>query len=153
MGPNGHDSLSTLRSNTAVPPDSIEVVFKAAQAFHIKAVGQIQKRFHFGDDIYKYAEMVDPVSAQSLQPAYLLPFARKYGQVPWDGTKTEQEWRRQSLIDFENVKTMDAEYNLYPNLNPAVLFISTVSFSKVNVERFFSAIKVVKTDRQNKLKT
>ena len=48
---------------------------------------------------------------------------------------------------------MDAEYNLYPNLKPAVLFISTVSFSNVNVERFFSAIKVVKTDRQNKLKT
>ena len=52
--------------------------------------------------------MVDPVSAQSLQPASLLPFVRKYGQIPWDGTKTEQEWRRQSLIDIENVKTMDA---------------------------------------------
>ena len=108
MGPNGQDSLCTSRSDTAVPPDSIEVVLKAAQAFHIKAVGQIQKRFHFEDDIYKYAEMVEPVSAQSLQPASLLPFVRKYGQIPWDETKTEQEWRRQSLIDIENVKTMDA---------------------------------------------
>ena len=56
----GQDSLCTSRSDTAVPPDSIEVVLKAAQAFHIKAVGQIQKRFHFEGDIYKYAEMVDP---------------------------------------------------------------------------------------------
>ena len=84
------------------------------------------------------------------------------------GTKTEQEWRRQSLIDIENVKTMDAvtcwclvlvkkkmlpEQNLYPNLKPTVLFISTVPFSNVNVERFFSVVRVVKTDRQNKLET
>ena len=91
MGPNRQDSLYMSRSDTTVPPDSIKVVLKGAQAFHIKAVGQIQKRFHFKDDIYKYAEMVDPVSAQSLQPASLLPFVRKYGQIPWDGTKTEQE--------------------------------------------------------------
>ena len=50
-------------------------------------------------------------------------------------------------------KKMLPEQNLYPNLKPPVLFISTVPFLNVNVERFFSAAKVVKTDRQNKLKT
>ena len=108
MGPNGPDSLCRSRSDTVVPPDSFEVVLNDAQAFHIKSVAQIQKRFHFEDDIYKYAEMVDPMSAQSLQPASLLPFVRKYGWIPWYRTKTEQEWRRQSLIDIENVETMDA---------------------------------------------
>ena len=62
-------------------------------------------------------------------------------------------WKRQNngcrdlLVFGIGEKKMLPEQNLYPNLKPAVLFISTVPFSNVNVERFFSAVKAVKTDR------
>ena len=75
--------------------------------------------------------------------------------------------RRPGLIDTENIETVDAVTywrlvlvkknapgtKLYSSLKPAVLFIFTLPFSNVIVERFSSAVKVIKIDRQNKLKT
>ena len=46
-----------------------------------------------------------------------------------------------------------AGIELHPNLKLAVLLIFTLPFSNVIVERFFSAVKVIKIDRRNKLKT
>ena len=167
LGPNGQDSLLTLKSDPGVPHDAVEKILRAAQSFYIEAVQQIQTRFRFDDDIYKYAEMVDPVSAQSLRPGSLQPFIRNSGKLSWDGNKIEQEWMKQSLINVENIENMDAVtywrlvfskknsagIELYANLKLAVIFVFTLPFSNVVVERFFSAVKIIKTDRRNLLKT
>ena len=151
LGPNGQDSLLTLKSDPGVPHDAVEKILRAAQSFYIEAVQQIQTRFRFNDDIYKYAEIVDPVSAQSLQLGSLQPFVRRYGKVSWDGNKIEQEWRKQSLTNVENIENMDAVtywrlvfskknsagIEVYANLKLAVIFVFTLPFSNVVVESFF----------------
>ena len=42
---------------------------------------------------------------------------------------------------------------VYLNLKLAVIFLLSLPFSNVVVERFLSAVKITKTDRWNKLKT
>ena len=74
---------------------------------------------------------------------------------------------KQSLTNVENIENMDAVtywrlvfskknsagIELYANLKLAVIFVFTLPFSNVVVERFFSAVKIIKTDRRNLLKT
>jgi hypothetical protein len=136
--------------------------------FLIESIVQIKQRFDLDAKFHEIVQCILPENAASMVPPSLEDICR---QLPYlsrvvDTRKLDREWRehafesgiKRSLSWDEYWKIIrDAKSPIgeqkYPNLCKFVSILASFPFSNAAVERIFSSLKLVKTDRRNSLKS
>ena len=136
--------------------------------FLVEAILQIQKRFDLDAEIHTIVQCLMPANAAALTPPSLEVICQKlpYLRECLDTRKLDREWR-QHVFESEaksemswgkywrvirDAKTVTGEQK-YPSLMQFVSIIASFPFSNAAVERTFSALKQVKSDRRSSLKS
>lgn len=128
--------------------------------FYIEAVQQIKKGFVF-EEIHRDAEFLNPLIANELMAASLHTIAKRYlpEGMQVNFSELDKEWRAQSLIDWEQgIPTKTLSYwkivlqkQNFKQLPTLINFFMALPFSNASVERFFSSLKNVKSEKRNRL--
>ncbi|XP_072402181.1 uncharacterized protein [Diabrotica undecimpunctata] len=163
------ESLKELKKKPNLNQKEFDSFFKCILEFYIELVSNIKNRFTFNDPIYKIISILDPKIAQSFEIKSLqcvtnqFPILKEYVNIQ----ELDNEWRRHALLDFEklnlnsddceqywsqifNLKN-DANAFLFPNLKKTLQLLSVLPFSNASVERIFSDLFNIKSDKRNLL--
>ena len=88
------ESLETLQSDqrTRTEDLSVNLVYLSARCLYVEAIKQIQPRFVFDDEMFVYADLLDPVMAtDSTAPIKVSKFLRKYELLNWNAKSIHDE--------------------------------------------------------------
>ncbi len=160
-------TMNTIKEELGSNNPGIAIVYSQCQQFLIEAVQQIQSRF---GDCHKVAELVSCVQPSVAYNLKIPSLSGLYSQMPIlhevaDLQKVDQEWREHSMNPKLNGKLTAEEYwpivfeekRLHnelarPNLVKVLKVLLSWPFSNAAVERVFSQLKLIKTDRRASLK-
>lgn len=160
----GLDATIILEELEIQDQAEVEKILEAAKFFYIEAIDGIKKRFVF-EDVHNDASFLNPKNATDLSPTSLYAIAKKYipAHITINYSALDKEWRSQSLSDIEDTtdtvrywKHKFQEKNLdggpkFVQLPILITYFMTLPFSNAAVERLFSAVKNIKTDKRNRL--
>lgn len=171
IGISATHSLDELKKKSCVPQADIDTFFKSILSFYLELVSNIKSRFKFNDIIYDILKIVDPKEAQSFDVKSMnmvferFPFLKDY----LDPQQTDNEWRKHAFLNLENLEAPVNEPDLYwakilslknaahqplfPNLKKLFSLLLVLPFSNASVERIFSDVFNIKTDKRNLLST
>nr|CAI5859606.1 unnamed protein product [Callosobruchus analis] len=96
---------------------------------YIELISNIKQRFTFEDDIYQYLNIVDPFPLTGRFPAL-----NETIQIQ----VLDDEWRQHPLLDLSSL-----------NLNLMINLLLVLPFSNDSVERVFSSLINIKTDKRS----
>ena len=149
-------------------PQDFEKFRTDCKNFFVEAILQIQKRFDLDAEIHTIIQCIVPANAASSTPPSLGPICQ---QLPYlkewlDTSVLDREWRLHIFEPNTNPNMSWNEYwqiikaaktatgeQKYPTLSKFVSILASFPFSNASVERVFSALKQVKTDRRTSLKS
>lgn len=163
----GVDATNLLSEVENKKSAEVQKILESAKMFYIESIAQINKRFVF-EDVHNDSSFLNPKNANDLTPASLYAIAKKYipSHINVDFTELDKEWRNQSLLsDMDaNDSTDTVLYwkNIFEKKNfeggrkfvhlPILVnYFMSLPFSNAAVERLFSAVKNIKTDKRNRL--
>ncbi|KAG5883793.1 hypothetical protein JTB14_036670 [Gonioctena quinquepunctata] len=131
----------------------------------------IKEKFNFQDPIFNIIDILDPKVAQSFNTKSLkhiidsFPVLKEHVDIQ----ALDNEWKKHALLHFEdlhiNVKDCEqycseifnlknnAGVLLFPNLKKTLSLLLVLPFSNASVERIFSNVFNIKTDKRNLLNT
>ncbi|VEN52571.1 unnamed protein product [Callosobruchus maculatus] len=172
LGIEATESIQTLRNDPACNKKEINTFLATILDFYIELVSNMKQRFTFEDDIYKYLNIVDPLYAQSFQTqtlAYIVNRFPALSEVIESQQVLDNEWRQHTLLDFSSMNmntNCPEEYwkqifkmknatntEIFPNLKKVINLLLILPFSNASVERVFSNLFNIKTDKRNFLST
>lgn len=170
LGISATESIKNISNNPEAQSDC-EKFYKTILTFYIDLIKQIKQRFNFEDDIYDILSVVDPIEAQAFKVKSLkfivdrFPVLYSYVSIQ----QLDNEWKAHALLDYHsmNMSTNDAEkywgeifnlknaggVELFPNLKIVMSMLLILPFSNASVERIFSNVVNIKTDKRNLLDT
>ena len=150
-------------SRTRTP--NVQIILRTAREFYQELINEMQIRFDFSAPIFKHLVMLEQCKAVNMEPPTLLPFFHFYSSPDWDKRRIKSEWR--------NISTLKIPFNLlespllfwrkilsmktpcgslrFKNLQKVMMYLLSLPFSNVVVERLFSSLKNIKTDNRNSL--
>lgn len=140
----------------------VDKVLESAKQFYIEAIMQIKKRFVFGE-LYEDSAFLLPSNAVDMNPPTIYPIAKKYlpSHIDINLGELDIEWRSQSLLTnnadnmFEYWKCVSTiKENGKPRFTCLPIFVKyflSLPFSNAAIERLFSAMKTIKTEKRNRL--
>ncbi|XP_018563337.1 uncharacterized protein LOC111692190 [Anoplophora glabripennis] len=165
------ESLKELKKNPHIPQEDFETFFRSILAFYVELVSNIKERFQFSDPIYEILKVVDPNEAQSFNIKSVnnvlerFPILKDYV----DSQELDNEWRRHALLNLDDLQMSMNEPDIYwgkifnlknaanaplfPNLKKMFSLLLVLPFSNAKVERIFSDVFNIKTDKRNLLNT
>ena len=160
LGMTASETLVQIKSDCT--RQQILIVYSTARDFYIEAIKQLKARFKFTDQIYSDIQAVDPTNAQRLNPVSLTDIARRYSQASWNINlrQLDKEWRSQALLQFQYDSTDVISYwkhVFYMRNNkgepryielPKLKYFLCLPFFNAVVERLFSHVKNIKTDKR-----
>ena len=77
------------------------MVYLSARCVYVEAIKQIQRRFVFDDEMFVYADLLDPVMAtNSIGPIKLSKFLLKCELLNWNAKSIHDEWREMLVSDL-----------------------------------------------------
>ena len=136
--------------------------------FLVESIDQIQKRFDLDAEIHDIVQCTLPQNAASTIPPSLEGICQKlpYLREILNTEKLDREWREHAMHDKVNGDLSWEEYwttvrdvknptgqPKFPNLTRFVQILATFPSSNAAVERIFSSLKLIKTDRRASLKS
>ena len=109
--------------------------------------------------------MLEPCKAANIEPPTLLPFFHFYSSSDWDKKRIESEWKNISTLEilfkllespllfWRKILSMKTPCGSlrFKNLQKVVMYLLSLLFSNVAMERLFSSLKNIKTDIRNSL--
>lgn len=139
-------------------------LYESVLQFYIEAITQIKTRFIF-DDVHSDASFLTPENANNVNPPSVYKIAKKYlpEHVNVNYEELDKDWRSQRLIVTADKSTSTTAYwkNLFEKsemgkptfieLPKLVNFFMSLPFSNAGIERVFSSLKTIKTDKRNRL--
>ncbi|CAG5054157.1 unnamed protein product [Parnassius apollo] len=173
VGKEAHAILEDLK--TKAPIKEVNKFYASCREFYVEIVLQIQKRFDLNEKLFDILKYVDPKIARNLEKQSVKDVFDKFNflTTKCNMQKADNEWRNQALIDLkhfgveseEELKNMPADiywnkvlsmkdYHgnfIYENLEVVISVLLAVPSSNTEVERLFSILKNVKTDKRNRL--
>lgn len=171
IGISAHDSFQSL---TKVPEinQACHQFLKTVLDFYIDLVSNIKNKFIFDDPIYELLSVIEPKQAQSFQNKSLKPIIDRFPILSEyiEMQELDNEWRQHALLDHKKLnleEILDAEdywknifklknaagVEIFLNLKKVVCFLLILPFSNACVERIFSDIFNIKSDKRNLLHT
>nr|XP_023029624.1 uncharacterized protein LOC111517647 [Leptinotarsa decemlineata] len=167
LGIQASQSLETMKQNPDVKEKDLEKCLTTILEFYIELVSNIKERFRFDDLIYDILTVVEPLNAQSFSTKSLkhvldrFPFLNEYVDIQ----TLDNEWRQHALLDYQalnlSVSSADqywktifnlknsADMPIFPNLKKVMSMLLILPFSNASVERIFSDLFNIKTDKRN----
>ena len=136
--------------------------------FYIECISQIKQRFNFADPVYEVLKILDPYYAQSYEKKSLVIFKERFPYVEVCLQDLDNEWRCHALLNYKELQ-LDPSSNveeywpkvfslknnagnqLFPNLKKAISLLVILPFSNARVERVFSNVNEIKTNKRNRL--
>ncbi|CAG4994901.1 unnamed protein product [Parnassius apollo] len=173
VGMEAHAILEDLK--TKAPIEEVNKFYASCREFYVEIVLQIQKRFDLNEKLFDILKYVDPKIARNLEKQSVKDVFDKFNflTTKCNMQKADNELRNQALIDLkhfgveseEELKNMPADiywnkvlsmkdYHgnfIYENLEVVISVLLAVPSSNTEVERLFSILKNVKTDKRNRL--
>ncbi|XP_063838163.1 uncharacterized protein LOC135087290 isoform X3 [Ostrinia nubilalis] len=163
----GVDAICLLTEIEKKEESEIQKIFQSAKLFYIEAIVQIKKRFVF-EDVHNDSSFLNPKNAIDLHPTSLYKIAKKYipSHIAVDLTELDKEWRNQSLLSDmdcnDSIDTVSYWKKIFEKKNVdsrckfvqlpiLVNYFMSLPFSNAAVERLFSDLKNIKTDKRNRL--
>jgi hypothetical protein len=162
----GVDATDFLLNVPNKEDGEVDKLLESARSFYIEAIEQIQKRFVF-EDIHQDSSFLNPENANKLNPSSVCFIAKKYipPHITLNLSNLDKEWRKQSLITKpDEVQTDTVKYwkflfdkrnavgeKEYVSLPTLVNYFMALPYSNAAIERLFSSLKNVKTDKRNRL--
>lgn len=158
--------------------ERISVVRETARKFWITSIKELQSRFKFEDPLFKVIEMLEPAKARRKKPESLAELFLRFPSLKTvcSARAADMEWRDQSTLrpavfncenatEVENlsvetywkiimnlvVPNTSPEVKRFPNLSKCVALLFCLPASNAVCERAFSALKLIKTNRRNRL--
>ncbi|XP_050505697.1 uncharacterized protein LOC126883968 [Diabrotica virgifera virgifera] len=174
IGISAFDSLQHLRSDkdTNLEQADFDNFFKSILSFYIELVANIKDRFKFEDRVFTTLELLDPKVAQSFQTKSLKNILDRFPVLNnfVNAQSLDNEWRKHALLDFDSLDINsntecdiywsqifklknEANISLFPNLKKVFSLLFVLPFSNAAVERVFSNLFNIKTDKRNLLDT
>eukprot|EP00795_Rhopilema_esculentum_P005735 gene5735-10989_t len=164
----GVAASSTLQEMIGARRQDMETFKNDCRNFMIESLKQIKARFDVSSEIHDVVECLQPKNAASLQPLSLrlvtkiLPYVKDISNT----SDLDREWREHALernisgnmtwsdywLEIKGAKKADGSKKC-PTLIKFVGLIATFPFSNAPVERVFSALKLIKSNRRGSLKT
>lgn len=136
--------------------------------FLVESIVQIKKRFDLDAEIHEIVQCTLPENAASMMPPSLEAICRKlpYLSEMLDTEKLDREWRQHAFeskikpdLHWDEYWTIirDAKnpsgQQKYPVLTRFVSILASIPFSNAAVERIFSSLELIKSDRRASLKS
>lgn len=141
-------------------------------SFYLKLIGDIKERFNFSDPIFNLIDIMEPKVAQSFETQSLYPILERFPVLKKyvNLQDLDNEWRAHALLDFDSFGLQayhdiekywskifslknEAGVDLFPNLKNTFSLLFVLPFSNASVERVFSDLFNIKTDKRNLLST
>lgn len=133
----------------------------------MELISDIKKRFTFKEPVFQVLNVVDPVIAQSFTIKSLMHITKMFPILEQHVNlqDLDNEWRDHALIDHKIDKNKSAEEYwaevfglknaagnpIFQNLEIVINFLLILPFSNASVERIFSLLNSIKSDKRNKL--
>ena len=164
----GMAATATLREIAAGAKEDVSAFRSYCRNFLVESIYQIQKRFDLDAEIHDIVQCTLPQNAASTIPPSLEGICQKlpYLKEILNTEKLDREWREHAMHDKVNGDLSWEEYwttirdvksptgqPKFPNLTKFVQILATFPSSNAAVERIFSSLKLVKTDRRASLKS
>ena len=164
----GVAATTTLQEMTGARSCDVDTFRNDCKNFLIECIHQIKARFDIKSEIHDIAESLKPQNASQVAPPSLGPIADKlpYLKESLDIDELDREWRQHT---FESGLTEDLMWDQYwlkvrdaknpsgtvkyPTLVKFVGMIASFPCSNAPVERIFSSLKLIKSDRRSSLKS
>lgn len=173
LGISASESLSQLKSNPEVPQNDFQSFFTSILSFYIELVANIKERFDFKDPIYDILKIMNPVEARNFKIKSLNNVIERFPilKIYVDRQEADNEWRRHAFLNLEELELLKNETDLekywskifnlrnaaqeflFPNLKKIFSLLFVLPFSNAKVERIFSDVFNIKTDKRNLLNT
>ncbi|KAI4454200.1 hat family c-terminal dimerization region [Holotrichia oblita] len=163
LGIAGSDSLAELKNSPAIEQQDIDGFLKSILAFYIALVKNMKEKFSFKEPIFNIIDILDPKIAQSFKTKSLINIINLFPVLKdhLDAQALDNEWRRHALLNeyceqyWKQIFKLknDASVLLFPNLKKALSLLLVLPFSNASVERIFSDVFNIKTNKRNKLNT
>lgn len=166
LGVHATETFETLKQDPNVNKSDINTFLKSCLEFYIELTSNLKQRFEFEDPLYDLLTIIDPVKAQSFETKSLKGILNRFPVLNVNVQDLDNEWRQHALLEHDKLclsknaeeywpeifKLKNAAGNeLFPNLRKAVFFLFLLPFSNASVERVFSDLFNVKTDKRNLL--
>ena len=165
----GMAATATLREIAGGAKEEDVSAFRShCRNFLVESIDQIQKRFDLDAEIHDIVQCTLPQNAASTIPPSLEGICQKlpYSREILNTEKLDHEWREHAMHDKVNGDLSWEEYwttvrdvknptgqPKFPNLTRFVQILATFPSSNAAVERIFSSLKLIKTDRRASLKS
>ncbi|KAL1488727.1 hypothetical protein ABEB36_014526 [Hypothenemus hampei] len=166
----GTKAKQTLESMNNVNLFEKTQFFNTILNFYIELVNKIKEKFVFDDRIFELLNIVEPTFAQSFKVQTLTHVLEGFPilyQFLDDIEAVNNEWRQFVLLNYKDFDINCADKfwtevfelrivhgnTLFPNLKIIINFLMVLPFSNASVERVFSNLKNIKTDKTNLLQT
>ncbi|KAG8184778.1 hypothetical protein JTE90_011564 [Oedothorax gibbosus] len=159
-------ATETLNELCDAEEKEVEKIYKSVKDFYIESMVQIKKRFEFvTDDHFDDAQFLIPQNAKNLQPISLQPVAKKYlihrTELNFNISRLDSHWREHIFLEntaddlheyWKGIfKVKEGSKLKYEELSKCVSLFLALPFSNAVTERLFSSLKIVKSDKRNRL--
>lgn len=166
----GVQATQSLHSLKDAGDEAVKKFYESISRFYVELVDQIKERFRFEDPIYNILKIVDPSVVQNYEIKSLEQVTTRFPalkDVITNVQTLDNEWKDLALVDFTNINTTEADqfwkqiFNLksaagmerFPNVKQVISLLLVLPFSNASVERVFSDLFNIKTDKRNLLST
>lgn len=165
-------SQTLMESKSTLPEEDVTYFLKNCLNFYIELASQIKNRFVFTDNVFDIIEIVNPLKAQSFNRKSLIDIINKFPFIKEfiNCQELDNEWRHHGTMDYIQLqmdpsKSVEEYWHyvlnfknaagrpLFPNLKIVIQFLLILPFSNASVERIFSDLNNIKSDKRNKLNT
>lgn len=171
LGMAATESFADLNKNPNIQRNDIVKFSTSILSFYTDLAKNIKEKFNFKEPIFDIIDILDPKVAQSFKTKSLKHIIDSFPVLKdhVDPQALDNEWKKHALLHFEdlhiNIKDCEqywseifnlknnADVLLFPNLKKTLSLLLVLPFSNASVERIFSNVFNIKTDKRNLLNT